>query len=411
MTNLQAETDLEQMIGDVFSKCRNFTEADEVRAQGVYPFFHSISSELGDEVTMEGKPVIMIGSNNYLGLVNDPRVKQAAADAVKKYGSGCTGSRFLNGTIDLHIELESKLATFMGKEAALVFSTGFQANLAALSCLADKNDTLIIDRADHACMIDGCRLSYGKVAKFQHNDMDDLERTLIRVTEGGVRGGIMIVVDGVFSMEGDIIKLPRLVELAKRFNARVYVDDAHAIGILGENGSGTASHFGLVDDVDITSGTFSKSFASLGGFIAADAKVIDFVRHFGRAMIFSASIPPSNTAAALKSLEIMQAEPERRERLWKICHRMHRELRSLGFNISVTETPIVPLVIGEKERTLKFWRMLLDHGVFTNAIIAPAVPAGREMLRTSYTATLSDKCLDRVLEILEKVGRATGVLS
>lgn len=399
------------MIGDMFAKCRNFTEADEVRAQGLYPFFHSISSELGDQVTMDGKPVIMIGSNNYLGLVNDPRVKQAASDAVKKYGSGCTGSRFLNGTIDLHNELESKLATYMGKDAALVFSTGFQANLAALSCLADKNDVLIIDRADHACMIDGCRLSFGKVAKFHHNNMDDLERTLIRVTEGGVRGGIMIVVDGVFSMEGDIIKLPRLVELAKRFSARVYVDDAHAIGVLGENGSGTASHFGLVDDVDIISGTFSKSFASLGGFIAGDAKVIDFVRHFGRAMIFSASIPPSNAAAALKSLEIMQAEPERRERLWKICHRMHRELRSLGFNISVTETPIVPLVIGEKDRTLKFWRMLLDHGVFTNAIIAPAVPAGREMIRTSYTATLTDDCLDRVLEILEKVGRATGVLS
>ncbi len=411
MTNLQAEKDLEQMIGDMFEKCRNFTEADEVRAQGLYPFFHSISSELGDQVTMEGKPVIMIGSNNYLGLVNDPRVKQAASDAARKYGSGCTGSRFLNGTIDLHNELERQLAVYMGKEAVLVFSTGFQANLGALSCLADKNDTLIIDRADHACMIDGCRLSYGKVAKFQHNDMDDLERTLIRVTEGGVRGGIMIVVDGVFSMEGDIIKLPRLVELAKRFSARVYVDDAHAIGLLGENGSGTASHFGLVDDVDITSGTFSKSFASLGGFIASDAKVIDFVRHFGRAMIFSASIPPANAAAALKSLEIMQAEPERRERLWKICHRMHRELRSLGFDIGETETPIVPLVIGEKKKTLKFWRMLLDHGVFANAIISPAVPTGREMIRTSYTATLSDDCLDRVLEILEKVGRATDVLA
>ena len=411
MTNLQVEKDLEQMIGDMFAKCRNFTEADEVREAGFYPFFHSISSELGDEVILDGKPVIMIGSNNYLGLVNDPRVKEAAAAAARRYGSGCTGSRFLNGTIDLHNELEHKLAAFMGKEAALVFSTGFQANLAAISCLADKNDTLVIDRADHACIIDGCRLSFGKVAKFHHNDMDDLERTLIRVTEGGVRGGIMIIVDGVFSMEGDIIKLPRLVELAKRFSARVYVDDAHAIGVLGENGSGTASHFGLVNDVDITSGTFSKSFASLGGFIAADAKVIDFVKHFGRAMIFSASIPPSNAAAALKALEIMQSEPERRERLWKICHRMHRELRTLGYNIGKTETPIVPIIIGEKVRTLKFWRMLLDQGVFTNAIIAPAVPAGREIVRTSYTATLTDECLDRVLEILEKVGRATGVLS
>lgn len=411
MTNLQVEKDLEQMIGDMFAKCRNFTEADEVREAGFYPFFHSISSELGDEVILDGKPVIMIGSNNYLGLVNDPRVKEAAAAAARRYGSGCTGSRFLNGTIDLHNELEHKLAAFMGKEAALVFSTGFQANLAAISCLADKNDTLVIDRADHACIIDGCRLSFGKVAKFQHNDMDDLERTLIRVAEGGVRGGIMIIVDGVFSMEGDIIKLPRLVELAKRFSARVYVDDAHAIGVLGENGSGTASHFGLVNDVDITSGTFSKSFASLGGFIAADAKVIDFVKHFGRAMIFSASIPPSNAAAALKALEIMRSEPERRERLWKICHRMHRELRTLGYNIGKTETPIVPIIIGEKVRTLKFWRMLLDKGVFTNAIIAPAVPAGREIVRTSYTATLTDECLDRVLEILEKVGRATGVLS
>ncbi|MFQ5607316.1 MAG: aminotransferase class I/II-fold pyridoxal phosphate-dependent enzyme [Candidatus Zixiibacteriota bacterium] len=409
-SNLQVEKHLEQMTADLFDKCHRFTKANDVREEGVYPYFLPISTELGDEVTLDGRRVIMIGSNNYLGLVNDPRVKEAAAEAARKYGSGCTGSRFLNGTIDLHQELERRLANFMGKQDALVFSTGFQANMGTISCLADKNDTLLIDRADHACIIDGCRLSHGKTIKFRHNDMDDLERVLAGVASNHIRGGILIAVDGVFSMEGDITDLPRLVALAREYNARVYVDDAHAIGLLGENGSGTASHFGLVDDVDITSGTFSKSFASLGGFIAGDAIVIDYVKHFGRAMIFSASIPPSNAAAALKSLDIIETEPERRERLWSISRRMHHDLRALGFDIGNTETPIVPLIIGEEMKTLTFWKMLFERGVFANAIMKPAVSPGRELIRTSYTATMTDEQLDQVVESIEKVGKALGVI-
>ncbi|MBN4076524.1 pyridoxal phosphate-dependent aminotransferase family protein [Gemmatimonas aurantiaca] len=407
---MQAETELKTVTNDIFNKCHTFTSADEVREQNFYPFFHPISSELGDNVIIDGAAKIMIGSNNYLGLVNDPRVKEAAANAALKYGSGCTGSRFLNGTIDLHIELESRLAQFMGKQAALVFSTGFQANLGTISSLAGKSDTLVLDRQDHACIVDGARLSHGRVLKFKHNDMNDLERILIMLNGGTRRGGILIIADGVFSMEGDIVDLPRLTTLAKKYGARVFVDDAHAIGIIGKNGSGTASHFDLVDQVDITSGTFSKSFASLGGFIAADNDVIDYVKHLGRSLIFSASIPPSNAAAALAALNIMETEPERRENLWRITHRMHRELRSLGFDIGDTETPVVPILVGEDTKTFKFWKMLFDEGVFANAIISPATPPGRALIRTSYTATMSDETLDIVLEKLQKVGKALDVI-
>ncbi len=407
---MQAEQQQNTIAADLFEKCTSFTAAKEIQDRGLYPFFHPISSELGDEVVIEGKRMIMIGSNNYLGLVSDPRVKEAAIEATRKYGSGCTGSRFLNGTIDLHIELENRLAKFMGKEAALVFSTGFQSNLGAISCLAGKSDTLIIDRQDHACIIDGCRLSHARTLKFRHNDMEDLERLLKNVTSAKPDGGILIIVDGVFSMEGDLTPLPKLIELAKTYGAKVYVDDAHAIGVIGERGSGTASHFGLVDEVDITSGTFSKSFASLGGFIVADAAVIEYVKHIGRAMIFSASIPPANAAAVLKALEIIENEPERRERLWHNTHRMHKELRGLGFDIGDTETPIVPIIVGDNELTLLFWRELFDNGVFTNAIIAPAVPAERAMLRTSYTATLSDEQLDIVLETMGRIGKKLGII-
>lgn len=407
---MQAEQQHNTIAADLFEKCVSFTDAQDIRDRGLYPYFHAISSELGDEVIIDGQRMIMIGSNNYIGLVNDPRVKEAATEATRKYGSGCTGSRFLNGTIDLHNELESRLASFMGKEAALVFSTGFQANLGAISCLAGKSDTLVIDRSDHACIIDGCRLSYGRTVKFRHNDMDDLERVLTNLASANSRGGILIIVDGVFSMEGDITPLPKLVELKQRFRARVFVDDAHAIGVIGERGSGTASHFGLVDEVDITSGTFSKSFASLGGFIAADSAVIEYVKHVGRSLVFSASIPPANAAAALKALEIIENEPERRERLWHNTHRMHRELRTLGFDIGDTETPIVPIVIGDSTLTLTFWKQLFENGVFTNAIIAPGVPADRAMLRTSYTATLSDEQLDIVLETLQRIGKELGVI-
>jgi len=397
---------------DLFEKCFKFTAAHEVKEAGLYPYFNPISSEPGDEVIIDGRKLTMIGSNNYLGLVNDPRVKEAAADAARKYGSGCTGSRFLNGTLSLHIELEDKLARFFKRESALVYSTGFQANLGTISCLVGKNDLLVIDRADHASIVDGCRLSYGKIAKFSHNDIQDLDRVLNNhVNNNGLRGGILIVVDGVFSMEGDIIKLPELVEVAEKYNARIMVDDAHSVGILGEGGRGTAEHFNLIDRVDITMGTFSKSFASLGGFIVADETVINYVKHFARELIFSASIPPSNVAAVLKALEIIEAEPERRENLWKNTHRMHYELRRLGYDIGNTETPIVPIMIGEDMQTFAFWKSLFDNGVFANAIISPAVAPGNALIRTSYTATHTDKQLDHVLEVFDKIGKKMGIIS
>jgi len=392
---------------DLFEKCRNFTEARDYMQLGLYPYFRVISSAPGTEVTIQGKRLIMIGSNNYLGLTDHPKVKEAAAQAVLKYGSGCTGSRFLNGTLDLHVELETKLAEFVRKESALVFSTGFQTNLGTISCIVGKNDTLLIDRSDHASIVDGCRLSFGKTIKFIHNDMADLERILAGLDNGG---GRLIVVDGVFSMEGDIADLSTITRLARRYSARVMVDDAHAVGVLGSGGRGTAEHFGIEDNVDLIMGTFSKSFASLGGFIAGDEDVIHYIKHFSRELIFSASMPPSAVAACLAALEIMKTEPERRERLWAITRRMHREFKRLGFNIGTTETPIIPIIIGEDADTFRFWRMLTDEGLFTNPIISPAVPKGQALIRTSYTATHTDEQMDRVLEVFERVGKKTGVI-
>jgi len=392
---------------DLFDKCRKFTEARKVMSLGLYPYFRVIDSAPGPEVTIEGKKLIMIGSNNYLGLTNHPKVKEAAMEAARKYGSGCTGSRFLNGTLDLHVELEARLAEFVRKEAALVFSTGFQTNLGTISCLVSKGDILVIDRSDHASIVDGCRLSFGKTVKFIHNDMEDLERILAGLDNGG---GRLIVVDGVFSMEGDIANLPGIVRLAEKYSARVMVDDAHAVGVLGDGGRGTAEHFGLEDKVDLIMGTFSKSFASIGGFIAADEEIIHYIKHFSRELIFSASPPPSAVASCLAALEIMKAEPERRERLWEITHRMHKEFNRLGFNIGTTETPIIPIFIGEDMKTFQFWRLLTDAGLFTNPVVSPAVPKGQALIRTSYTATHTDNHLDRVLEIFERVGKETGVI-
>lgn len=396
---------------DLFDKCFQYKEPQEVRDLGIYPYFRPVQSAPGNEVVIDGKKCIMIGSNNYLGLVNHPKVKEAAAEAALKYGSGCTGSRFLNGTLDLHIELEHRLAKFMKREAALVFSTGFQTNLGTISSLVGKSDAIFIDRQDHACIVDGARLSYGKVYRFAHNDMDDYERVVRNVVNNGHRGGMLVVVDGVFSMEGDIIDLPRLVEVSERYGVRVMVDDAHSVGVLGETGAGTAEHFGLIDKVDITMGTFSKSFASLGGFIVADAAVIEWVKHTARALIFSASIPPSNAAAVLAALDIIESEPERREHLWKNARRMKREFADLGFDVGRTETPIVPIVIGGDIEAFEFWKALFDRGVFTNPVISPAVPPGQAMIRTSYTATHTDKHLDRVVEIVAAVGREKGLIS
>jgi len=407
----QPQEKIAAAITDLFDKAYNFTAAKEVMAMGIYPYFHPVQSAPGNEVMIDGHKCIMVGSNNYLGLVDHPKVKEAAANAAMKYGSGCTGSRFLNGTLDLHLELERRLAKFMKKEAALVFSTGFQTNLGAISCLLGKGDVALIDRQVHACIVDGCRLSHGKTFKFMHNDMNDLERVCSNLRNNGHRGGIMIIVDGVFSMEGDIIKLPELIEVAEKFGARVMVDDAHAVGVLGEHGAGTAEHFRLNDKVDITMATFSKSFASLGGYVVGEADVIGYIKHHARALIFSASIPPANAAAALAALDIIENEPERREHLWKNARRMKKEFQNLGFDTGHSETPIVPIVVGEDLDAFSFWKELFDNGVFTNPVISPAVPPGKAMIRTSYTATHTDEHLDKVVEVFTRVGKKRGLIS
>jgi len=407
---LQTENKTTATFLDLFEKCYQYDAPQKVRDLGIYPYFHPLQSPPGDEVVMDGKKVIMAGSNNYLGLVNHPKVKEAAANAALKLGSGCTGSRFLNGTLDLHLELEHRLARFMKREVALVFSTGFQTNLGTISTLVGKNDAVVIDRQVHASIVDGTRLSYGKVYKFAHNDMEDFERVMANIRNNTTRGGVLVAVDGVFSMEGDVINLPRLVEIADRYSARVMVDDAHAIGVMGKTGAGTAEHFGLLDKVDLIMATFSKSFASLGGVIAGEGDVIEYIQHRARALIFSASIPPSNAAAVLAALDIIESEPERRERLWKNARRMQKEFRNLGFNIGKTETPIVPIVVGQDLDAFAFWKALFDNGVFTNPVISPAVPPGQAMIRTSYTATHTDEHLDRIVEVVAKVGREKGLI-
>jgi 8-amino-7-oxononanoate synthase len=393
---------------DIFQKCYNFTTAREIMAMGLYPYFHPLSSGQDTGVVIDGKPMIMIGSNNYLGLTSHPEVKEAAIKAVEKYGSGCTGSRFLNGTLDIHVELEEKLAKFVRKEAALVFSTGFQTNLGTISALVTKHDYVIADRSDHASIFDACRLAFGDTVKFKHNDMEDLERVLGSLEE---EAGKLIVVDGVFSMEGDIADLPEIVRLAKKYGARVMVDDAHGIGVLGANGRGTAEHFGVEDQVDLIMGTFSKSFATLGGFIAGEEAVIHYLKHFSRELIFSASMPPAAVAATIKALEIIQREPKRRARLWEIASRMHKEYRRLGFDIGTCETPVIPILVGEDLDTFRFWKGLFDNGVFANPAISPAVPKGKGIIRTSYTATHTDQQMDRVVEVFACVGKKLGVLS
>lgn len=395
---------------DLFTKCYEFTTAKEIMAAGYYPYFRPISSALGDEVVVNGKPMIMIGSNNYLGLVGHPKVKEAAIQATRKYGSGCTGSRFLNGTLDLHVELEERLARYMKREAALVFSTGFQTNLGTISCLVSKDDIIAIDRSNHASIVDGCRLAYGKTVKYAHNDMDDLARVLGIASQNGLRGGILIISDGVFSMEGDIVDLPRMREVADRYGARIMLDDAHSIGVLGEGGRGTAEHYNMIDRADITMGTFSKSFASLGGFIVGDADVIHYVKHFSRELIFSASIPPSSAAAVLAVLDIIESEPERRARLWANTRKMHHGFRALGFDIGTTQTPVVPIMIHDDLHCFKFWKGLTDEGIFANAVIPPAVAPGMSLIRTSYTATHTDAQLDRVLETFARLGKKYGII-
>jgi 8-amino-7-oxononanoate synthase len=392
---------------DIFDKCYNFTRADEAKAMGMYPYFTPIQEVKGNKVRVDGKEMIMVGSNNYLGLINHPQVMKAAKEALDRYGVATCGSRFLNGTLDIHIELEKKLAEFMKKEAALAFSTGFQTNQGIISTLIGKGDSVITDKLVHASIIDACRLTYGLVHRFKHNDMADLEKVLSSLDKDA---GKLVVVDGVFSMEGDLINLPEVVELSKKYGAKIMVDDAHGIGVMGKNGRGTSEHFGVEDDIDLVMGTFSKSIASLGGFVAGDAKVISYIKHFARALIFSASITPASVATAIATVDIIQAEPERREKLWNITKKMKSGFQALGYNTGPTETPIIPVIVGNDEKAFKLWRLLREDGIFTNPVIYPAVPKGQSLIRTSYSATHTEEELDTVLASFEKCGKQLGII-
>jgi 8-amino-7-oxononanoate synthase len=392
---------------DIFDKCSRFEKAKELISQGIYPYFRVIESPQDPEIIMNGRRMIMIGSNNYLGLTNHPKVKEAAIEAIRKYGTGCAGSRFLNGTLTIHVELEEKLARFIGKEAALIFSTGFQVNLGVISSLVGKDDVVIIDKMDHASIIDGCRLSFGEVKKFRHNDMNDLERVL-REHEYKDK---LIVVDGVFSMEGDIANLSGIIALAKKYGARVMVDDAHGIGVLGRTGRGTAEHFGLEDDVDLIMGTYSKSLASIGGFIAGSADVIHYIKHTARSLIFSASPPPASVASVSAALDIIENEPERRNALWRNTNKMFKGFTELGFDVGPSQTPIIPIVVGDSENAFLMAMMLQEEGVFANVAVSPAVPNGRALIRTSYMATHTEEQLDHVLVAFEKTGKRIGIIT
>jgi len=394
---------------DIFQKCFDFHDADAVKEAGLYSYFRTISSAQDPVVRMDGHEVVMLGSNNYLGLTNHPEVKRAAQEAIEKYGTGCAGSRFLNGTLDIHIRLEEKLAAFMKKPAALTFSTGFQVNLGVISCLVERGDVVYLDKLDHACIIDGARLGFGAVVKFNHNDAEDLER---RLAVRDPKKGALIVVDGVFSMEGDIVNLPAIVALAQKYSCRVMVDDAHGIGVLGAHGRGTAEHFGVEDKVDLIMGTFSKSLASVGGFIAGDERVVtNFIKHRARSMIFSAAAPPASVASVLKAIEIIEREPERRARLWENTRFMGDSLRALGFDTGDSQTPVIPVVVGEDRIAFVMAKRLQQEGVFVNPIVSPGVPPGRAMLRTSFMATHTREHLTRALEAFAKVGREVGVIS
>ena len=391
---------------DIFEKARHFTIAKQAMEAGIYPYFIAMSDNEGTETVYQGRRLIMCGSNNYLGLTTHPKVRQAAIDAINKYGTSCTGSRFLNGNLELHVELERQLADWVGKEAALVFSTGMQVNLGTISALVQRGDYAVLDKYDHASIVDGAMLSLGKIKRFRHNDIADFERVLAGLPPDT---GKLVVVDGLYSMEGDIAPLPEMIPICKKYGARLMVDDAHAVGVLG-GGRGTASHFGVTDDVDLIMCTFSKSFASLGGFISGDEEIIHYIQHHARAFLFSASITPANTAAALAALQVMKDEPERIERVNSNAAKMREGLTSLGYDIGHSTTPVVPVIIGDDMRTIMMWWKLFENGVYVNAVLAPGTPEGRQLLRTSYMATHTDEQLDRVLDIFEKAGKEMGII-
>src|SRR6201986_5027925 len=377
-----------------------FKDAEMARKGGLYPFFRPIESGQDTEVIIDGQRVLMFGSNSYLGLTSHPKIKEASKKAIDQYGTGCAGSRFLNGTLDIHIELENRLAKYVEKEAAVLFSTGFQVNLGVLSCITGRNDCIILDEYDHACIIDGSRLSFSKVIKYAHNDMDDLRRKLSILPEEAVK---VIAVDGIFSMEGDIVKLPEIVEIADQYGANIMVDDAHSLGVIGHKGAGTASHFNLTDEVDLIMGTFSKSLASLGGFIAADADTIDYMKHRARSLMFSASMTPGSVASVIAALDIIESEPERIQKLWDNTNYAMKLLLDEGFDLGPTESPILPIYVRDNEKTFLVTKHLQSAGVFVNPVVSPAVPSDSSLLRFSLMATHT---FEQIEEAVEKIARA-----
>lgn len=387
-------------MADLFDKVGNFTDAKEAMAMGIYPYFRALSDSEGITATFEGKDVVMLGSNNYLGLTTDERVRKASADAVNRWGTSVTGSRFLNGTLELHLELEKRLAKFVGMEAALVFSTGYQTNVGTISAILGKGDYAILDKEAHACIVDGCLMSRGEMRRFKHNDLEDLDRVLSKIPEDA---GKLVIVDGVYSMGGDIAPLPEIHEICQRHNARLMVDDAHGVGVMG-GGRGTPTHFGMADKVDLLMGTFSKSFASIGGFIAGSEDVIHYIQHHARSLIFSAALPAPSAAAVLAALDIIESEPRHVEKLWKNANYMRDGFNKLGYNTGESTTPIIPVIIGDKFKTGLTWAALIEEGVYTNPVVPPATPPNASLLRTSYLATQTTDILDRALDAFKLVG-------
>ncbi len=397
-------------VTDLFQKCRDFVRADEIKAAGFYPYFRAIEENEGPVVQIEGRKVIMAGSNNYLGLTAHPKVKEAAIHAVEKYGTGCSGSRYLTGTLDLHYQLEDRLAKFMKKEACLLFSTGYQTAQGIIPTLVQRGDYLITDKDNHACIVAGYMMAKGmfaEIVRYKHNDMNDLERVVKRLPPEAAK---LVVTDGVFSTTGEIVHLPDLIPIAKKHNARILVDDAHAVGVIGKGGRGTASHFGVEDQIDMTMGTFSKTFASLGGYVVGEERVINYIKHQSPALIFSASPTPASVAAALAALDIVEKEPERIDRLLRNANKMRAGFKALGFNVIDGQTAVVPVIVGDDMIAFKFWRGLFDAGVFVNAFISPGVPPGMQMMRTSYMSAHEDAHLDRILELFAVVGKKLGII-
>ncbi|MBE9597674.1 aminotransferase class I/II-fold pyridoxal phosphate-dependent enzyme [Pedobacter sp. MC2016-24] len=392
----------------LYDRIAAFKDATAIKEKGLYPYFRAIESGQDTEVVIDGKKVLMFGSNSYLGLTNHPKIKEAAKKAIDKYGTGCAGSRFLNGTLDIHIELEKRLAAYVGKEAAVLFSTGFQVNLGVISCLLDRNDYLILDEYDHASIIDGSRLSFSRSIKYAHNDMDDLRKKLSRLPEDAAK---LIVADGIFSMEGDLVNLPEIVKIADEFGANIMMDDAHSLGVIGFNGSGTASHFGMTDKVDLIMGTFSKSLASLGGFIAGNEETIEFVKHRARSLMFSASMPPSAVASVIAALDIIESEPERIDRLWDNTNYAKKLLQEAGFDIGHTDSPIIPVYIRDNDKTFLVTNILSNNGIFVNPVVSPAVPSDSSLIRFSLMATHTFEQIEEAVEKLSAAAKEVQVKS